>query len=295
LPKLQTHPKRELTAGGIFVFSICYFEFPEPPDFILVQLWEPNMWELLHYPLFVLVASFVLQCLAAYAGCLLRARERSGSADPSGDIDIILGAALTLLALTIGFTLSMGVNRYDLRKNYEEAEANAIGTEYVRADLLSSDRANKIRALLARYIDRRIQFYITTEQPEIGQIDAGTALLQNQLWAVASRAGHDQPTPVTALVVSGMNDVLNSQGYTQAAWLNRLPVETILLMVLIAIGCNVILGYRTGRRSITLLILPLIASISFYLISDIDSPRRGIIRVIPQNLILQSQAMKPAG
>ena len=135
------------------------------------------MWELLHYPLFVLVASFVLQCLAAYVGLLIRAREPSRSADPSSHIDITLGAALTLLALTIAFTLSMAVSRYDLRKNYEEAEANAIGTEYVRADLLPSDGASKVRALLTRYIDRRIQFYSTPEKLEIGQIDADVAQL----------------------------------------------------------------------------------------------------------------------
>ncbi len=89
-----------------------------------------------------------------------------------------------------------------------------------------------------------------------------------------------------------MNDVLNSQGYTQAAWLNRIPIEAFGLMELMAIACNVLLGYRiVGTKPAALLVLPLITSISFYLIADIDSPRTGTIEVVPTNLVLQSQAM----
>jgi hypothetical protein len=85
-----------------------------------------------------------------------------------------------------------------------------------------------------------------------------------------------------------MNDVLNSQGYTQAAWWNRIPPAAWAMMVLIAVLCNAMVGYSGGRgrpRSGALLILPLIVSISLFLIADIDSPRGGIIHVAPQNLI----------
>jgi uncharacterized membrane protein AbrB (regulator of aidB expression) len=94
-----------------------------------------------------------------------------------------------------------------------------------------------------------------------------------------------QPTPVSALAIAGMNDVLNSQGYTQAAWWNRIPAPAWGLMFVIAIFANAMLGYGTRRPHPKLLVvLPLVVSISFFLIADIDSPRRGIIRVHPQNL-----------
>lgn len=244
-------------------------------------------------PLLVFAASIFVQCIAAYCGYLLRPRERSAGTAAPGDLDTIHAAALTLLGLIIGFTFSMAVGRYDQRKNYEEAEANAIGTEYSRADLLPDDTAAKVRALLSKYINQRIQFYVTRDQRQIGQIDTDTAILQNELWSAGSRAALAQPTPVMALVVSGMNDVLNSQAYTQAAWLNRIPIAAWCLMELIAISCNLLLGYKlVGRGTHVLLILPVITSIAFFLIADIDSPRTGIIRVIPQNLILQAQAMK---
>jgi hypothetical protein len=86
-----------------------------------------------------------------------------------------------------------------------------------------------------------------------------------------------------------MNDVLNSQGYTQAAWRNRVPVGAWVLMFLVAMACNLLLGI-SERRGATLLILPIIVSIALYLIADMDSPRGGIIHVVPQNLISLQQS-----
>jgi hypothetical protein len=99
---------------------------------------------------------------------------------------------------------------------------------------------------------------------------------------------------VLALAVSGMNDVFNTQADTQAACLNRIPTPAWALMILIAIFSNLLLGYRdrsSGR--LALLVLPVIASIAFYLIADIDSPYSGVISVVPHNLMSTSQAMKP--
>jgi len=84
-----------------------------------------------------------------------------------------------------------------------------------------------------------------------------------------------------------MNDVLNSQGYTQAAWWNRIPIAAWVLMAAMAICCNMLAGYgarNVKAEGILLLVLPLVVSIAFFLIADIDSPRRGVIRVHPQNL-----------
>ena len=86
---------------------------------------------------------------------------------------------------------------------------------------------------------------------------------------------------------------LNSQGDTQAAWRNRIPISAWALMILIAIACNLMLGYNEHRANLFLLILPFIVSISFFLIADIDSPRGGVIRVHGHDLTAQSQSMKP--
>jgi hypothetical protein len=187
----------------------------------------------------------------------------------------------------------MAVERYNLRKNYEEAEANAIGTEYLRVGLLPSSDAG-LRGLLLNYLDQRVLFYTTSNDQELRQIDARTTKLQAALWSAVQAAALAQPTPVIALAVAGMNDVLNSQGYTQAAWWNRIPVSAWSLMVGIAICANFLIGYsaRTPKtESILLLVLPLIVSIAFLLIADIESPRGGLIHVRPQNLLSLSHSL----
>jgi hypothetical protein len=94
-----------------------------------------------------------------------------------------------------------------------------------------------------------------------------------------------------------LNDVLNSQGYTQAAWWNRIPAEAWLLMWLIALLCNVMVGYAAGgasARTLLLLLLPLLLSTAFLLIADMDSPRGGVIRVRAQNLLSLSEQIAPS-
>ena len=91
-----------------------------------------------------------------------------------------------------------------------------------------------------------------------------------------------------------MNDVLNSQGYTQAAWWNRIPLAAWGLMAAIAICSNVLVGFgarNVKAESFLLPVLPLIVSIAFFLRADIDSPRGGVIRVNPQNLLSLSQSL----
>jgi len=251
-----------------------------------------HMDKIIDFPIVILAVSFILLLLSALAGGLLRKRWRYLQEDELEDFGVVQAATLTLLGLLIGFTFSMAINRYDQRKIYEEVEANAIGTEYVRADVLPAADAAKVRELLRKYLDQRVLFYNTRDPQLLRQIDIITAQLQNQMWSVVQSRAVAQPTAVTALGVSGMNDVLNSQGYTQAAWWNRIPFEAWVLLTAIAIGCNLLIGYSTHRSSMLLLVVPLSVSLSFFLIADIDSPRAGVIRVQPQNLISLSRSLQ---
>ena len=230
--------------------------------------------------------------LAAEIGAHLRGRLLLQGEDHHKDFDVILGATLTLLGLIIGFSFSMVISHYDQRKNYEENEANAIGTEYLRAELLPDAEAVKVRESLKEYLDERILFYQTSAEEELKRINNQTMQLQNALWSTVETTAKNNPTPTAALVISGMNDVLNSQGYAQAAWWNRLPISTWLLLMIIAMFCNTLIGYGSRRRNTpVLVILPVVVSISFFLIADIDSPRHGLIRVVPQNLLSLRQSL----
>ena len=132
-------------------------------------------------PFVVFCIAVLVQWGAAYAGDFFRKRIRPIEAKEREDLDTVLTATLTLFALIVGFTFSMAVTRYDLRKNYEEAEANAIGTEYLRTDLLPAEDGAKVRALLRTYINQRILFYQGKEQ----RIDAAGVKELGQFKCVA--------------------------------------------------------------------------------------------------------------
>ena len=190
----------------------------------------------------------------------------------------------------------MAIDRHDQREILEEGEANAIGTEYLRADLLPPKSALATKELLTSYLDLRIQFYTKLPQEEVLVIRQKTDEAQQALWNVILPYARTNQTPMTMLIVSGMNDVLNSQGYVQAAWWNRIPYTAWSLMAAIAICANLLVGFgaRNFQKNIGLfMIFPFVISVSFFLISDIDSPRGGVIRIEPRNLITLQKVISP--
>jgi len=248
--------------------------------------------ELFMRPLVVFVFSLAVLWLSVQFGIRLRKKLPPPEDDKQSDLGLVVSSSLTLLALIIGFSFSMAVSRYDQRKNYEEEEANAIGTEYVRADLLPPADAMKVKGLLTQYLDRRLVFFTTRDSEELERINGETTQLQDQMWSIVQHDATTQPTPIVGLVVSGMNDVLNRQGYTQAAWWNRIPVGAWSLMIVLGICCSLLVGYGSHQeKGLLITILPFLLSIAFFLIADIDSPRRGVIRVHPQNLISLQESL----
>jgi hypothetical protein len=246
----------------------------------------------MNFPLLVFVTSLALLVLSIWVGDALRKRAGVPKEDERSDSGLLLGATLTLLFFIIGFSFSMAVSRYDLRKNCEQAEAIAIGTEYSRADLLAPADAAKVQTLLKRYLDQRMLFYTTRSPGRASEITADTVRLQTELWSTLRPAIAAVPAPLMGLLVSGMNDVINSQRSSQGAWLNRIPVAAWALMAIIGIGCCWLIGYRARRTDwLALLIVPVAVSVCFFLIADLDSPRGGAIRVTPQNLSSLSQAL----
>ena len=221
-------------------------------------------------PVLLFPVAFLTLWLSAWIGARFK-RLIDEAAELHEDFGVIQGATLTLLGLIIGFTFSMALGRYDQRKTYEEQEANAIGTEYVRADVLPVADAAKVRGLLLSYLDQRVLFYTTRDEQQLEQINARTAKLQAELWSAVQVPASVQPTPVIALALAGMNDVLNAQGYTQAAWWNRIPIAAWTLMAAIAICSTMLVGIgaRNAKTDSRLfLVLPLVVAMSQDLLND---------------------------
>ena len=243
---------------------------------------------ILNHPFVAFAFTFFVCAASVWFGNAALSKYRTKDSETASDLGIIQTATLTLLGLIIGFTFSMAIDRHDQREILEESEANAIGTEYLRSDLLPAQTASAVKVLLNSYLDQRILFYSKQDQETVKEITRQTRELQNALWNEILPAARTQPNVMTALVVSGMNDVLNSQGYTQAAWWNRIPFTAWGLMGAIALCSNLLVGFgaRNFSNNIALfMIFPFVIAVSFFLIADIDSPRGGIIKIEPRNLI----------
>jgi hypothetical protein len=254
------------------------------------------MTALLDHPCLLFVVTLVLLWTASSSGAIFRRWLRlSDSALDEDHFDMVLGATLTLLGLIIGFTFSMAVNRYDQRKDYEEQEANAIGTEYLRLEVLPGEDARRARSFMREYLKQRIVFYTNRDPETLRRCHAETSQLQSVLWASVTPFANARPTGISALVLSGMNDVFNSEGYTEAIWRNRIPAAAWFLLVAIAVFSNFLLSCRSQRNRVgMLMVFPLVLSISFFLIAEIESPRSGIIRVHAHNLVELANALSAA-
>lgn len=244
------------------------------------------MWPLNQHPFYILIISLTVLGGSVWCGGAILSRFKNKVAWSQADFNLVQTATLTLLSLIIGFTFSMAIGRFDQRKTLEEAEANAIGTAMLRADMLPAESRGQIKKILSQYLEQRILFY-TAEDAELKQINTRTTQLQSQLWAVAAQAANAQPTPTVALAVASISEAISAEGHSQGASWNTIPRSAWWLLASIAVCANLMFGFGShhfkSHRSI-LFTLPVIISITFFLIADIDSPRSGSIRVTPQNL-----------
>ncbi len=239
-------------------------------------------------PIQIAVVAALLFTAATVIGIVVSRVRKPMDDGQRDDFNLVLGATLTLLSLIIGFSFSMAISRYDQREALEEAEANAIGTEYVRCDFLAAPFAADAKAMLREYARLRVDFYSIRDGVQLQSVDERTLRLQDRLWAAVASGVREAPNPLGALAVAGMNDVLNSQGYTQAAWWNRIPVGAWVLMATIGtLACGMVgFGARAAQKEpLLMLTMPAIVAVSMFLIADIDSPRGGVILVAPQNLL----------
>jgi hypothetical protein len=249
---------------------------------------------IMNYPAILSILTLVLLGTSAWFGSRIHKRRKLEDEVDKDEFSVVLGATLTLLGLLIGFSFSMAISRYDQRKDYEEEEANAIGTEYLRADLMPDAARSAVQAQLVQYLDLRIQRYQAHASQDVTELAAKTTEVQNEMWNTVRNSAMTMRDPISATVVTGMNDVINRQGYTQAARWKRIPVPAWALMITIALFSSFLIGYGAkNTHAFTLLVVPVAIAASFLLIADVDSPQGGLIRIVPQNLMSLADSLKP--
>jgi Protein of unknown function (DUF4239) len=212
----------------------------------------------------------------------------------------IQGAVLALLGLLLGFTFAMSTSRYEARGDLVLQEANAIRTIYLRAALLPESRQTNAENLLRRYVDARIAFHDAGPEPaaEVAA-EQEAARLQAALWADAIVAARENPTPVAALYIAAVNDLMLRDAARLAAMHSHVPGAVWLLVLAVSLcGCG-ISGYSAGasgaRSGFANILLPLLIAVVITLITDLDRPRGGLIGISQQPILDLKQAFHPGG
>jgi len=248
------------------------------------------------WALYVVTAAIVF--LSIEAGWRLgNYRRQRVEHEKDAALGAIIGAMLGLLAFLLAFTFGMAATRYDARKQLVLQEANAIGTTYLRAEMLPEPQRGDIRNMLREYAALRVGGLTSIMTPEIM---AKSSALHDRLWADAVAATEGNPGSIVGgLFVQSLNEVIDLHETRLTAGRNRIPESIWLVLYIMTVLTMAAVGYQiglTGERSwaVTILLSFVFAAVMF-LIADLDQPQIGLLQVSQQAMIdLVNQIGAPA-
>ncbi len=207
-------------------------------------------------------------------------------------INTIQTSLLGVLALLLGFTFSLSLQRYDTRSEAVVNEANAIGTTILRADLLPGSARLETANLLREYVNLRVRAGAISldEIDERNAVLAESGRVTDALWTVAGRSAAENPNPVTVgLFIQALNELIDAYGSRDAALDRHVPEPVLFLMFGAFILTVFLVGYSAGvagqRASFASYVLMTLIVCLVFIIIDLDRPRRGIIEVSQQSIL----------
>lgn len=224
-----------------------------------------------------------------------RHRNATGVAKDEGTASGIVGATLALLAFLLTFTFGIAASRFEARRQGLLDEANAIGTTYLRAGMLPEPHRKEIQQLLRDYIEARIA---GANPDQTAAAIAKSEMIQTRLWSHAEQvAALDSHSIVAGLFIQTLNDTIDMHATRIQALRARIPVVVWVVVYFVTVMGMGAAGYQEGRtgsrRSPVILTLVLAFSGVVVLISDLDRPHEGLLRVNQQIMLNQQQSMQP--
>ncbi len=210
------------------------------------------------------------------------ARDPDAPAKGAGPVE---ASILGVLGLLLAFTFSGAASRFEARRQLIAVEANAIGTAYLRVDLLPSDAQPEMRQLFRDYVDTRIETYRTSaDLADVQTKLSEAAALQGKIWEAAVAAfGPESPMYAATLLLSALNDMIDVTTTIVAATQNHPPTIVFVLLAALNLTSALLVGYVTcqtkSRTWFHVLVLATTVSLTFYVIIDLEFPRLGLIRI----------------
>lgn len=217
-------------------------------------------------------------------------RKEQGKDAPTA-IGPMVGGLLGMLGFLLAFTFSMAAAQHATRKSNVLEEANAIGTLYLRAELLPPDYRDSVKSLLREYVDVRLK---PAASGEFDHVLLESAEIHKRLWALVSSAAIRQPDTNSALVLESTNEVIDMhERRVTGAEYNRIPssvwiaLAAITICTMLAIGLQI--GFAGRRRFLPTLLVAVAFAALVSLVVDLNRPASGLITVGQDSMLdLQS-------
>lgn len=257
------------------------------------------IWRTSEFFLFVLVCAFFILAMVFGHWMGKRAWTKKGQDEVTAShVQSMQSALLGLLALLLGFTFAMGISRFDKRQDLVAAEANAIGTAYMRTAFLPSYARKEIRSLFNSYVDSRIDFYSAgIDSDMLASSNQKSADVLNQLWLSSVQgAKATNPPQLAGLYIAALNEMIDVNEERQSAFENRVPEAVLWLLFFTAFMSLGLVGYCCGMNSkrpgVTSVMFALTIAAVLIVVLDVDRPRRGLITVNQSSMLRVQQYIK---
>jgi len=225
-----------------------------------------------------------------------QASRRGAGEKEISSVGAISAGMIGLLAFTLGLTISIAQDRFEVRRNAVVQEANTIGTAWLRAGLIGGEDGKTAAALIEDYAKVRLAYTQAATAAEEPPVLAATNALQSRIWQLAKEVAQRAPTPITATLINSLNDMFDASLVQRFAFESRVPISLSWVLLdgaLLTIGA---VGYHLGISGVRQIVLTslLLAMWSggLVLIVDLNRPRIGSIRVDPAPLIWTIQGFQ---
>jgi Protein of unknown function (DUF4239) len=251
-------------------------------------------------PIPVLVIALAVVMLLAYEigfriGRWWQDRTPDESEGPGG---VLVGSLLGLLAFMLAITMSMAADRFDTRRGLVLAEANAIGTAFLRAGYQPDPQGEQVRELLREYAELRVA---TSDRAQLAANITRSVEIHGELWTIVEDlVATTENSDLLALFVEVINELIDLHETRVTAGLYARVPETVMLLLLAGSTLTVgIVGYSAGltrrRSAINAVVLVVALSAVTILVLDLDRPQDGILQVSQQPLLdVQRQIGPPS-
>lgn len=205
--------------------------------------------------------------------------------DVVAGVGVIEAAVLGLLGLLLAFQFSAAQGRLELRRSLIVREANAIGTAYLRLDLLPPPAQPPLRELFRHYLDARIAAF--NSLPDVDRYEqklAEAGALQSQIWSAAVAAAQgDSNLATRTLVLPPINDAIDVTTDRTISTMHHVPIPILALLVLVALVGAMLAGHamairRRGRSAVHQVAFAAVITASLCVMIDLEFPRFGLIR-----------------